>query len=312
MGLIIRQAEKFKQHARVCFWGPPKAGKTYSALAIASAIVGPDGKVGVVSSEYGSSALLSKKFPHDIIDLTVDEYGNKVLKPFTPERYEEAIRIFIENGYGAVVVDSLSHGWEAEGGVLERVNATRNTFTDGWGDVGTPLYKHLVNTILSAPVHMFVTLRAKDGYVMETNDKGKQVPRNVGLKPVIRGSFGYEMQLTIRMDRHIGHIDESAFQDEFPQGAEIINPEDVAYTLLECLDGAPLPEPSAQQVEMRKLLDAFYALSPITYAKIANWEQMALRKALGLESGPLPQDYSDEQVVHRAGSKGWPFSIGNY
>jgi AAA domain len=296
MGLVIKAAEKHRQWAHICFWGPPKAGKTHSALAIATAIVGPGGKVGVVSSEFGSSALLSKKFPHDIIDLTVDEYGNKVAKPFTPERYEEAIKLFIENGYGAVVIDSLSHAWEAEGGVLERVNSTKNSFSDGWGDVGTPLYKHLVNTILSAPVHTFVTLRAKDGYVMEANDKGRQVPRNVGLKPVIRSSFGYEMQLTIRMDRHVGHIDESAFQDEFPQGAEIINPEDVAYALLECLDGTPVPEPSAQQAEMRKLLDAFYATSPATYARYANWEAMALRKALGLESGPLPLDYSDEQV----------------
>jgi hypothetical protein len=70
----------------------------------------------------------------------------------------------------------------------------------------------------------------------------------------------------------------------------------VAYTLLQCLDGTPQPEPSAQQTAMRTLLDEFFSLSPTTYAKIASWEQMALRKALQIESGPLPTDYTDEQV----------------
>lgn len=296
--LAIRKAEKFKQFARVCLWGVPKSGKTHSSLAIATSMVAVDGgKIAVISSEYGSSSLLARKFPHDIIDLTVDEYGNKVKNPFAPGRYEDAINLLVESGYQAIIIDSLSHAWEGEGGVLEEVGKKgKNSFSDGWG-YGTPLYQHLINTILAAKAHIFITLRAKESYVVELNDKGRNAPRNAGLKPVIRGNFGFEMQLTIRMDRLVGHIEESAFQDEFPQGTEVIRPgEDVAYTLLQCLDGTPQPEPSAQQTAMRSLLDEFYSLSPATYAKIANWEQMALRKALQIESGPLPTDYTDAQV----------------
>jgi hypothetical protein len=297
MGFSIRDAEKYKQYARVCFWGSPKSGKTHAALAIARGLVGPDALVGVISSEYGSSALLARKFPHKILDLSVDEHNNKIKKdPFSCKRYEEAIAFLLELGCEAIVIDSISHAWEGEGGILQNVNANKNTFSDGWGKVGTPMYKHLVDTILSAKCHMLVTIRAKDGWVMEPNADGKQVPRNAGAKPVIKGSFGYEMQLTLRMDRLVGHIDESAFQDEFPQGAEIHNPEDVAGTLLECLDGTPLPEPSAQQAEMRRLLDEFYAINPAKTARFANWEQMAIRAAMGIESGQLPTDYTDDQV----------------
>jgi hypothetical protein len=296
MGFAIRDAEKYRQYARVCFWGSPKSGKTHGALAIARGLVGPDALVGVISSEYGSSALLSRKFPHKILDLSLDENNNKVKDPFSCKRYEEAIAFLLELGCEAIVIDSISHAWEGEGGVLQNVNANTNTFTDGWGKIGTPMYKHLVDTILSAKCHMLITIRAKDGWIMEPNASGKQTPRNAGSKPVIRGSFGYEMQLTIRMDRLVGHIDESAFQDEFPQGAEIHNPEDVAATLLECLDGTPLPEPSAQQAEMRRLLDEFYAINPAKTARFANWEQMALRAALLIKDGPLPVDYSDDQV----------------
>ena len=151
MGLLIRPAQKFQQYARVCLWGVPKAGKTHSALAIATTLAGKSGKVGVISSEYGSSALLARKFPHDIIDLTVDETGNLVRDPFSPKRYEEAIRLFVEAGYPVIIIDSLSHAWEGQGGVLEfvdRAAGNKSTFTDGWSE-GTPLYHHLIQTIVS-------------------------------------------------------------------------------------------------------------------------------------------------------------------
>jgi hypothetical protein len=293
----IKPATKFKQYARVCFWGTSKQGKSHAALAIATAVVGETGRVGVISSEYGSTNLLSKKFPHDIIDLTVDDHGNPIANPFAPARYEEALELFVEQGYDAIVIDSLSHAWEGEGGVLERVNETINKFQDGWGKVGTPLYQHLMKTILSTKAHIFITIRAKDGYVLEPGKDGKMTPRNVGLKPVIRSSFGYEMQLTIRMDALVGHIDESAFQDEFPQGTQIVRPgEDVAYTLLQCLDGVPALEPTAESAEMRRLLDDLYALAPHVYAKYAQWEEMALRAALDIKEGPLPEDYTDSHI----------------
>ncbi len=295
----IKPAQKFKQFARVCFWGCPKQGKTYGAMAIATAMVGPHGKVGVISSEYGSSNLLSRKFPHDIIDLTVDDHGNPIANPFAPTRYEEALRLFVENSYDAIVIDSLSHAWEGEGGILEQVKMVEgnNKFTDGWGKVGTPSYQHLIKSILSTKAHIFITIRAKDGYVLEPGKDGKMTPRNVGLKPVIRSSFGYEMQLTIRMDALIGHIEESAFQNDFPQGTQIVRPgEDVASTLLACLDGDPVPEPSHAQMQMRKLLDDLYALAPHVYAKYAQWEEMALRAALGIKEGPLPTEYTDEHI----------------
>ena len=297
MTLQIKPAQKFKRWARVCFWGCSKQGKTHAALAIATAMVGRQGRVGVISSEYGSSNLLAGKFPHDIIDLATDEYGNEVKNPFAPARYEEALRLFVEHDYQAIVIDSLSHAWEGEGGVLEKVNEKKNTFSDGWGQVGTPMYRHLMKSILSTKAHVFITIRAKDGYVIEPNKEGKNVPRNVGLKPVIRSSFGYEMQLTIRMDALIGHIEESAFQDEFPQGTQIIRPgEDVAYTLLRCLEGVLESEPTPQQVEMRKLLDDLYAIAPAVYGKYANWEKMALRAALNIKEGPLPHDYTGEHI----------------
>jgi hypothetical protein len=302
--LQIKPATKFKQYARVVFWGVEKSGKTHAALALATKLAGENGKVGVISSEYASSQLLQSRFPHDIVDLAeVDEQGNIAKDAFSPKRYEEAIKLFVQAGYQVIVIDSLSHLWEGEGGILDAVNSRKgNTFNDGWGE-NSPIYRHAIHTILSARCHIIVTLRAKDNYIQQDyikkdGTKGSQ-PVNIGLAPVMRKNFGYEMHLKIRMDSMIGTVEATAMQDYIPRGEEIeAIDDDLAASLLNALDGVPLPEPSTQQKEMRVLLDEFYSLAPLTYARIPNWEQQALRAALGIGKGAsLPTDYIDADVA---------------
>lgn len=298
----IQSAEKYKQYGRIVFWGVEKSGKTHGALALAT-LLAEGGKVGVISSEYASSQLLAHRFPHDIIDLTeVDENGNIAKNAFSASRYEEAIRLFVQAGYKVIVIDSLSHLWEGEGGILDAVNSRKgNTFNDGWGE-NSPVYRKVIHTILSARCHVIVTLRAKDNYVQQDylkNDgtKGSK-PVNIGLAPVMRKNFGFEMHLKIRMDSMIGYVEATAMQAYIPRGEEIETiDENLAARLLNALDGIPLPEATAQQKAMRTLLDEFYSLAPLTYARITNWEQQALRTALGIAKGAsLPTDYSDSDV----------------
>jgi hypothetical protein len=247
MVMIIKQAQKLRQNARVCLWGIEKAGKTHAALELATSLVGAGGKIGVISSERGSSSLLAWKFPHDIIDLTVDEGNNPIRNPFAPKRYEEALQTFVQAGYQAIIVDSLSHLWEGEGGMLEIVGSqSGDTFTSGWGK-GTPIYQHFLNTLLGVPCHLIVTLRAKEAYVMEeytkrNGDRGT-APKNVGSAPIIRKGFGFEMQVTIRVDAKVGTIQSSANEEELPKGMEIESiSDDLTPILLRWLDGAPPPE----------------------------------------------------------------------
>jgi len=301
--LIIQKAQKFRLPARVCIWGTQKAGKTHAGLSLATALAGESGKVGVISSEYASSQLLQHRFPHDIINLAeVDENSNLVKDAFSPARYEEAIRLFTRAGYSVIVIDSLSHVWEGEGGILESVNKPgQNTFSDGWGEA-TPIYKKLINTILSTRCHIIITLRAKDAYVMTEylNKKGEKVmgPKNVGQAPVMRKGFGYEMHVILRMQHMMAHVEATAMQDYIPHGEETDDVgADFAQRLLDALDGVPLPEPTPQQVEMRSLLEELYNLSPTRYARYPNWEALALKAALNITTGSVPTDYTDDNVA---------------
>lgn len=242
MAMVIKSAKKVRQYAKVCFWGVEKSGKTHAALDLATNLAGENGKIGVISSERGSSALLAWKFPHDLIDLTVDEGNNPMHNPYTPKRYEEALQTFVKAGYQVIIVDSLSHVWEGEGGVLEFVDSKgSNSYTSGWKE-GTPLYNKFLNALLAVPCHLIVTLRAKDGYVQEMNEKGKVAPKNVGLKPIIRERFGFEMQFMVYMANQVGHVNSSAYQEEIPNGSTIERIPDMAETLSRWLAGDPPPE----------------------------------------------------------------------
>src|SRR2546430_1905970 len=218
MVLKIEKATKFKIPAKVLIWGTEKSGKTHSALGLATALAEREGEevlVGVVNSEpTSSSQLLQPTFPHDMVNLVeYDRHGQLVPGCYTPQRYEEAIKLFLKNGYKAIVIDSMSHCWQE---VLNMVQARGgNTFNDGWGQ-NSPIYDHLVNTILSARCHIIVTCRGKEEYKQEeytkkNGDKGF-APVNIGQAPIMRKNFGFEMHLKIRMHDMVAKVEATAMQ----------------------------------------------------------------------------------------------------
>jgi len=299
MALKIEEAEKFKMFAKVGLWGTFKAGKTHAALALAHALV-PGGKIGVISSEHASSKLLKHRFPHQIINLAeVDDNGNLVPNAFSLARYEEAFRLFKSARYDVIIIDSLTHLWDAEGGILETVNATSNKFDEGWNKA-TPAYKKFVSLLLATRCHVIVTMRGKDLYKHEEykdkNGYTKTKPVNIGESPIFRKGFGFELYLMIRMDNMVGHVDATAIHDWVPLGTEAKEPDEwaaLARNLLDGLDGTPLPEPSPQELDMQ---DLFYEYSTVYpgVLKLPDWEKKLLAKALG--TAPKPADYTDEHV----------------
>ncbi len=194
--MLIRKAERKKAKLRLGISGPSGSGKTWSALEIAK---GMGGKVGMIDTEAGRGELYGSDFDYDIIRLEA---------PYSPERYIEAIKTFEKAGYDILIIDSLSHAWVGEGGVLSIVDkAGSNSFTQGW-KVGTPKQNALVEALVTSKLHIITTLRVKTEYVVEKNDKGKAEPRKVGLAPVQRDGLEYEF--TVFMDisnqEHIAHV----------------------------------------------------------------------------------------------------------
>lgn len=194
MSVQFQKASKRQARLRLALVGPSGSGKTYSALAIASCL---GAKVAVVDTERGSASLYAgDPFVFDVVELT----------SFHPERYVEAIRAAEQAGYDVIVIDSLSHAWVGKDGELELKDRAsqrqgENSFT-AWRHV-SPLHNLLVDTIIGSTCHVIATMRAKTEYVLETNEKGKQVPRKIGMAPVMRDGIDYEF--TVAGDMTLDH-----------------------------------------------------------------------------------------------------------
>lgn len=126
--------------------------------------------------------------------------------PFSAQRYLEALQVAGKAGMEFLVIDSLSHAWAGEGGLLEVqgniAKRTGNSYT-AWRDV-TPQHNKLVEAILQCDMHIAITLRTKTEYVVEENERGKKAPRKVGTEPIFRNGIEYE--LTTFFDLDISHM----------------------------------------------------------------------------------------------------------
>ncbi len=192
---MFKKAQKSLSKARICIAGPAGSGKTYSALLIAS---GLGNKIAMIDTEHGSGALYSDMLDYDILELH---------PPFEPKKYIEGIREAENTGYDIIIIDSLSHAWAGEGGLLDMkekvVQSGKGNDWTAWRHV-TPHHNKLVEAILQSRCHVIATSRSKMKYAAEEeNGKIKRI-RKIGLDPVLREGMEYEF--TIVFDMSSEHV----------------------------------------------------------------------------------------------------------
>jgi hypothetical protein len=89
--------------------GGTGSGKTYSAFRLAKGIAG-DTPFAVIDTEAGRARHYADQFRFDHGDLK---------PPFRPDTYADAIAAADTAGYPVIIVDSTSHEWAGEGGILD-------------------------------------------------------------------------------------------------------------------------------------------------------------------------------------------------
>jgi hypothetical protein len=206
--MIIRKAQRKVTKARVGVTGPSGSGKTLSALLMAYGMTGDWDKIGLIDTENRSADLYAETVKAGV---HIGEFPKiDIEPPYTTEKYIEAIKALEEHGVDVIIIDSLSHAWAGEGGLLEQKDqvaktGNKNSYT-AWAEM-TPKQNKMVEAILKAKCHVFTTMRSKTEYVLEANDKGKQVPRKVGMAPVQRDGLEYEFTLVVDLTaEHIATV----------------------------------------------------------------------------------------------------------
>lgn len=181
--MAFKKATKHQAKGRIALIGPTGAGKTYSALEIAKHM---GGRIGVLDTERKSASKYA-----DIFDFDVEE-----LEDFAPATYITKIREAAREGFDILIIDSLSHAWMGEGGILSQVDKRGGKF-DAWRHA-TPEHNRLVEAVLTYPGHIIATMRAKMAYEVkkqERNGRTETVVEKLGLAPMQREGLEYEFDV---------------------------------------------------------------------------------------------------------------------
>jgi len=210
MAIQIKKAKREQVKVKIGMMGISGSGKTLSALLLGYGLLKAQHpeltdaqiweKILVIDTENGSASLyagLHVGSDHVGEFLTID-----IEAPFTVEKYTQAIDAAQEAGVEFLIIDSMSHVWQAEGGLLDKQSVlaqkTNNSYT-AWKSV-TPEYNKLMEKILQCPMHVVSSYRAKKEYTMEeVGGKKKVTPKGIGAQ--FREGADYESTIYFEIDQ---------------------------------------------------------------------------------------------------------------
>jgi hypothetical protein len=249
--MSFEPATRQKSKLRMALTGVSGGGKTLGALYIAYGITGDWSKVALIDTEHERARFYANRE-----DLGIGTFLYQAMyAPFSPQRYKQMVAEGAEavGADGVVIIDSMTHAWNSEGGVLDIKDkiagrAGMNSYT-AWNEAGKE-QTGLVNAVFATNCHTIVTMRSKMEYAMQTNDKGKQQPVKIGLAPVQRDDTEYEFDIVLDIGRdHIASASKDVtFLDKFGQ---IITPE-LGRQLSEWLNDGVEPTPKTQTLAEQK------------------------------------------------------------
>ncbi len=181
---------------KVGLYGPAGSGKTFTALEIAEGIARREGKrVALIDTEHGSD-FYAVTVPQRQVHKDAFDFDALYTRSITESI--EALRGLDPKEYAAVIIDSITHLWEA---AIDAYSGKKNRAGQipfhAWGRVKKP-YKDLVTFLLNSPMHIIICGRQKNIFE-EDVDTGETKMVGVGMKA--EGETPYEPHVLIRMGR---------------------------------------------------------------------------------------------------------------
>jgi len=208
MTIHIEEATRQGMIPLIGVYGNTGTGKTHSALLLARGLAGPDKEIGIIDTERKRSGALVGLIPGNFKRINLEA-------PFTPESYREAIQAAEDAGWGCAVIDSMTHEWDGEGGVLEMQEAELQRMAGNdysrreackmaaWIE---PKKRHklLVAHILRSRIPIICCLRAQEKTHIDRKAGEKtKVIRDEFTTPIYDSRFIFEMLVnleTIKVD----------------------------------------------------------------------------------------------------------------
>jgi ABC-type dipeptide/oligopeptide/nickel transport system ATPase subunit len=202
----IRPARRANVPLVIGLPGPSGSGKTYSALLLARGLAGTDGQIVVIDTENGRSQMYEDVgAPWQWLDFQA---------PFTPERYVEAIAAAEQASPAVIVLDSISHEYDGQGGLFDIQEAylaqhagndekRRASLSFTAWNAAKIRHKQLVTQILQLRCHLIVCMRAQDKIeLVKVKGKLEAVPKKSmvgvdGWEPICERRLPYELTTSL-------------------------------------------------------------------------------------------------------------------
>lgn len=185
MSITFRPAARENVGLWINLIGGTGGGKTFTGMRLSAGIAG-DKPFAVIDTENRRALHYADKFKFDHAELR---------PPFRPSAYAEAVVAADAAGYPVIMIDSGSHVWAGEGGVLDMQEqeledmvkraASRNDRRPEWqireaGKMSAWIkpkmeHKQMVQKLLQVRAHIVLCLRAEEKIEMSKDDKGKTV-----------------------------------------------------------------------------------------------------------------------------------------
>lgn len=198
MSVTFAKAAPQQAKLKIGIYGPPGSGKTFTALLIAEGLARTDGKrVAFVDTERGTDFYCQNIPSREVhpeafdFDAIYTRSLSDVLK---------AVRSIDTDVYGVVVIDSISHIWDAAIEAFEGGKTSKGTIKmNDWGSIKKP-YKDLIRFLLDSPLHVLILGRQKNIFENDANGEMKKV--GVGMRA--EGETEYEPHICVRMEQKKG------------------------------------------------------------------------------------------------------------
>lgn len=180
--------------------GGTGSGKTFSAMRLAKGLAGGK-RFAVIDTEAGRAKHYADAFAFDHGDISA---------PFEPKTYLEAIQAADREHYPVIIVDSMSHEWAGDGGILDMQEAELQA-KGGGGEAKMsswirPKHEHkrMVSKLLQVRAHLILCFRAepkidmvKDPQTNKTVIVPKAGPGGFkGWLPVCEKNLPYELTMS--------------------------------------------------------------------------------------------------------------------
>ena len=169
--------------------GGTGSGKTFSALRIARGIAGPTGRIAAIDTEAKRMSHYAGRFDFDVTDMA---------PPFRPERFAQAAADAEKAGYAVLVIDSMTHEWAGEGGVLdwhdELKGDDERQNMRAWIKPKTA-HKAMIGSLLQRRIPIVLCFRAEEK--VKVGPGGKPEPQ--GWTPIGDSRFMFELTTMITL-----------------------------------------------------------------------------------------------------------------